>query len=76
VRQNLPVPYEYVLHHECRQHQRLPFNGGILEQPHILTLCFRIIEDEAAQALAERRKIEAINRQQLEMYARQEGAKR
>ena len=68
VRKNLPVPYEYLLHHECRQRDKLPFEGGLLDQPHILVLCFRLIDQEAAQAEAERRKIEEINRQQWEAF--------
>ncbi len=71
VRRKLPIPYEVVLHHECEQYHRLPFEGGLLDQPHLLLLCFRIIEDEAAQAEAERRKLEEINRQQWEAFNKQ-----
>jgi hypothetical protein len=70
VRQMLPVPYEYVLHHECERRGVLPFPGGLLDQPHILLLCFRLIEDEAAQAEIERRELAEINRQQAEMFGK------
>jgi hypothetical protein len=68
VRKNLPVPYEYLLHHECQRRDTLPFEGGLLDQPHILLLSFRLIDDENAQAEAERRRLEEINRQQVEMF--------
>jgi hypothetical protein len=73
VRKNLPVPYEYRLHHECERRGTLPFEGGLLDQPHILLLCFRLIDQEAALAAAERRKIEEINRQQLEAFNKANG---
>lgn len=75
-RRGLPVPYEVVLYYECERRRVLPFPGSLMDQPHILLLCFRIIEDEAAQAEVERRKLAEINRQQAEMFARQEGANR
>jgi hypothetical protein len=75
-RQGLPVPYEVVLYYECERRHILPFRGSLMDQPHILLLCFRIIEDEAAQAEAERRKLAEINRQQAEMFAKQEGTAR
>lgn len=68
VRRGLPVPYEIILYYECERRRVLPFPGSLMDQPHILLLCFRIIEDEAAQAEAERRKLVEINRQQLEMF--------
>lgn len=68
VRRGLPVPYEMVLYYECERRHILPFQGSLMDQPHILLLCFRIIEDEAAQAEAERRKLAEINRQQVEMF--------
>lgn len=67
-RKKLPVPYEYVLHYECEKRGALPFEGGLLDQPHILLLSFRLIDDEIAQAEADRRKLEEINRQQVEMF--------
>lgn len=76
VRQSLPVPYEMVLYYECERRHILPFQGSLMDQPHILLLCFRIIEDEASQAEAERRKLAEINRQQAEMFAKQEGTAR
>ena len=68
VRKNLPVPYEYVLHQECERRGLLAFAGGLLEQPHILLLCFRLIDQEVSLAAQERRKIEEINRQQWETF--------
>ena len=68
---NLPVPYEYRLHRECERYERLPFEGGWLDQPHILLLCFRLIDSEIAQAEEERRKLEEINRQQWETFKKQ-----
>lgn len=62
------MPYEYRLHYECERRGVLPFEGGLLEQPHLLLLCFGIIENEAAQAETERRKLEEINRQQWEIF--------
>lgn len=76
VRRGLPVPYEMVLYYECERRHILPFRGSLMDQPHILLMCFRIIEDEASQAEAERRKLAEINRQQAEMFARQEGTAR
>jgi hypothetical protein len=76
VRQGLPVPYEMVLYYECERRHILPFQGAWMDQPHILLMCFRIIEDEAAQAEEERRKVAEINRQQAEMFAKQEGTVR
>lgn len=70
-RRKLPVPYEYLLHFECRERTVLPFAGGWLEQPHILLLCFRVIDEEKAKAEAERRKIEEINRKMREDWAKQ-----
>lgn len=67
-RKKLPVPYEYALHYECERCKTLPCEGGLLDQPHILLLSFRLIDDEIAQAEADRRKLEEINRQQLEMF--------
>ena len=71
VRQGLPVPYEMVLYYECERRHILPFRGSLIDQPHILLMCFRIIEDEASQAEAERRKIAEINRQAQEAFAKQ-----
>jgi hypothetical protein len=65
-----------VLYYECERRRVLPFPGSLLDQPHILLMCFRIIEDEAAQAEAEQRQLAEINRQQAEMFAKQEGANR
>ena len=76
VRRGLPVPYEMVLYYECERRHTLPFVGAWMDQPHILLMCFRIIEDEASQAEAERRKLAEINRQQAEMFAKQEGTAR
>ena len=76
MRRGLPVPYEVSLYYECERRRVLPFPGSLLDQPHLLLLCFRIVEDEAAQAEAERRKLAEINRQQAEMFAQQEGANR
>lgn len=70
VRQGLPVPYEIILYYECERRHCLPFPGSLMDQPHILLLCFRIIEDEAAQAEAERRKLAEINRQAQEAFAK------
>ncbi|MCQ3980189.1 MAG: hypothetical protein DPW09_42785 [Anaerolineae bacterium] len=64
------------LYYECERRRCLPFPGSLLGQPHILLMCFRIIEDEAAQAEAERRKLAEINRQQAEMFAKKEGQHR
>jgi hypothetical protein len=64
------------LYYECERRRVLPFPGSLMEQPHLLMVCFRIIEDEAAQAEAERRKLAEINRQQAEMFAKQEGMSR
>lgn len=68
VRRGLPFPYEVLLYYECERRHILPFQGSLLDQPHILLLCFRIVEDEAAQAEAERRRLAEINRQQVEMF--------
>jgi hypothetical protein len=75
-RRGLPVPYEVVLYYECERRRVLPFPGSLLNQPHILLMCFRTIEDEAAEALAEQRKLAEINRQQAEMFAQQAGTNR
>jgi hypothetical protein len=70
-RKGLPVPYEMVLYYECERRHCLPFPGNLMDQPHILLLCFRIIEDEAAQAEEERRKLAEINRKAVEEFAKQ-----
>lgn len=64
----MPVPYEYILHHEVEKYGRLPFDGGLLEQPHLLLMCFRLIDEEMALTRAEQRKLAEINRQQREMW--------
>jgi hypothetical protein len=48
----------------------LPCEGALLDQPHSLLLCLRLIDNEAAQAEVERRKLAEINRQQWEMFNR------
>ncbi len=76
VRRSLPVPYEMVLYYECERRRVLPFPGNLMDQPHLLLLCFRIIEAEAAQAEIEQRKLAEINRQQVEIFAQQAGINR
>lgn len=65
------VPYELVLYHECDRFRALPFPGSLLDQPHLLLTCFRIIDDEISHFEAEKRKLEEINRQQWEMFNQQ-----
>jgi hypothetical protein len=71
VRRKLPIPYEYILYREYVRRGPLPFAGGLLDQPHILLWCFRIIEDELSQAEALKQKIDEINRQQWENFKQQ-----
>jgi hypothetical protein len=74
-RRKLVIPYEYILYREYVQRGPLPFAGGLLDQPHILLWCFRIIEDEISQAEELKRKIDEINRQQWENFKQTNPAK-
>ncbi|MCK6625511.1 MAG: hypothetical protein L6R45_10090 [Anaerolineae bacterium] len=74
-RKGLPVPYEVILYYECERRHCLPYPGSLMEQPHILLLCFRIIEDEAAHLAAEERQRAEINRREQEMFDKMNAGK-
>ncbi|MFC1975038.1 hypothetical protein ACFLXQ_01410 [Chloroflexota bacterium] len=41
-----PIPPEYIWWIRSKKHNSLPLAGGELDQPHVLMLCFDIIDSE------------------------------
>ncbi len=67
-RQKLTVPWEYMVWRECQDNGTLPLSGGLLNQPHILLRCFRIIETEIVLWKQELKQLNEINRRLREQH--------
>jgi hypothetical protein len=71
-REKLPVPKEYSTWSWCERYKTLPL-PGLFNQPHILLLCFKIIEDEQGKIDADAKKLAEVNRRLEEAHKRKQG---
>lgn len=60
IRRQLPLPYEYILYRRA-QGKHLLMPGALLDQPHIVTICFSIIEEEEIIWLNEKQRMQVLN---------------
>jgi len=67
-RNSLAIPWELSLWDTCKNHNALPFAGGVLDQPHILMTCFDIIDSELAAYHADQEKIREVNKRLKEAH--------
>ena len=64
------MPYEATLKLEHEQYGSLPLAGGLLDQPHILLTCFRVIDEERVKWDSEQEGLKKINDKLRDAHAK------